>query len=264
MIKFFRQIRFDLMEKNKTGKYLKYAIGEIVLVVIGILFALQINNWNENRKAIEKSKVFLNEIKKDLETDTILFKKGYLQISEQIDDDEWALIQMDYNMDQVERLWDCFSGWYYDYYINDRTFQKVQNDPNAKIIGFDTLYNRISNYYTLLNNRLNAHVQWDVKEVTERQEYMQELENHLEINNYRMLSLSSGLIIKEFTSRQDPLESAKLMIEFANSTTGRNHFKNNYVRHIRVREVFNEVSQEAKNLIIAINQELNSENKNGE
>lgn len=50
MIKFFRKIRYDLMEKNKTGKYFKYAIGEIVLVVIGILIALQINNWNENRK----------------------------------------------------------------------------------------------------------------------------------------------------------------------------------------------------------------------
>ncbi len=50
MLKFFRKIRYDLMEKNKTGKYLKYAIGEIVLVVIGILIALQINNWNEVRK----------------------------------------------------------------------------------------------------------------------------------------------------------------------------------------------------------------------
>ncbi|MFT6699485.1 MAG: hypothetical protein ACJAVD_000984, partial [Porticoccaceae bacterium] len=49
MIKFFRKIRYDLMEKNKTGKYLKYAIGEILLVVIGILFALQINNWNNNK-----------------------------------------------------------------------------------------------------------------------------------------------------------------------------------------------------------------------
>ena len=50
MLKFFRKIRYDLMEKNKTGKYLKYAIGEIVLVMIGILLALQVNNLNEQTK----------------------------------------------------------------------------------------------------------------------------------------------------------------------------------------------------------------------
>jgi len=54
------------MEKNKTGKYLKYAIGEIVLVVVGILIALQINNWNENRKAKEKEVKLLIELKDDL------------------------------------------------------------------------------------------------------------------------------------------------------------------------------------------------------
>jgi hypothetical protein len=53
MIKFFRKIRYDLMEKNKTGKYLKYAIGEVILVVIGILFALQINNWNQQQQQKE-------------------------------------------------------------------------------------------------------------------------------------------------------------------------------------------------------------------
>jgi len=50
MIKFFRHIRKSLLMENKTGKYFKYAIGEIVLVVIGILIALSINNWNEQRK----------------------------------------------------------------------------------------------------------------------------------------------------------------------------------------------------------------------
>jgi len=50
MIKFFRKIRQNLVMENKTGKYFKYAIGEIILVVIGILIALQINNWNERRK----------------------------------------------------------------------------------------------------------------------------------------------------------------------------------------------------------------------
>lgn len=65
MIKFFRKIRYDLMEKNKTGKYLLYAIGEIVLVVIGILIALQINNNNELRKQKDEETKILLGIKED-------------------------------------------------------------------------------------------------------------------------------------------------------------------------------------------------------
>ncbi|MCB0461581.1 MAG: DUF6090 family protein [Flavobacteriaceae bacterium] len=57
MIKFFRHIRKSLLMENKTGKYFKYAIGEIVLVVIGILIALSINNWNEKRKTEEKKPI---------------------------------------------------------------------------------------------------------------------------------------------------------------------------------------------------------------
>ena len=49
MIKFFRKIRQKLLSEDKFRKYLLYAIGEIILVVIGILIALQINNWNQNR-----------------------------------------------------------------------------------------------------------------------------------------------------------------------------------------------------------------------
>ena len=52
MIKFFRKIRQQLLTENKFSKYMIYAIGEIILVVIGILIALGINNWNENRKKI--------------------------------------------------------------------------------------------------------------------------------------------------------------------------------------------------------------------
>lgn len=69
MIKFFRRIRKDLMETGKTAKYLKYAIGEIVLVVIGILIALQINNWNEKRKLTLEETKLLKELKIALMSD---------------------------------------------------------------------------------------------------------------------------------------------------------------------------------------------------
>jgi hypothetical protein len=60
MIKFFRKIRQNLLKENKTGKYFKYAIGEIVLVVIGILIAIQLNEWrNDNVNNKQKQKVLL-------------------------------------------------------------------------------------------------------------------------------------------------------------------------------------------------------------
>jgi hypothetical protein len=62
MIKFFRRIRQQLLTKNKFSKYLIYAIGEIVLVVVGILIALQLNNWNETRKNEDQFKAVLEQI----------------------------------------------------------------------------------------------------------------------------------------------------------------------------------------------------------
>ncbi len=65
MIKFFRKIRQNLLAKGKTIQYLKYAVGEIILVVIGILIALQINNWNEQRKDNAKEQAILKRLKKE-------------------------------------------------------------------------------------------------------------------------------------------------------------------------------------------------------
>ena len=67
MIKFFRKIRQNLLMENKTGKYFKYAIGEIILVVIGILIALSINNWNENRKEKNQSIFYHQQLINDLQ-----------------------------------------------------------------------------------------------------------------------------------------------------------------------------------------------------
>lgn len=106
MIKFFRKIRQNLLSEGKTSNYLKYAIGEIVLVVIGILIAFQIDNWNEGRLENAREKVTVQNLHTEfsenlrdldsintilkrtiLATETIFekFKKDNLQETDQID-----------------------------------------------------------------------------------------------------------------------------------------------------------------------------------
>ena len=66
MLPFFRKIRYRLAQDNQFFKYSRYAIGEIVLVVIGILIALQINNWNEERKNEKKVMELLKEVQREI------------------------------------------------------------------------------------------------------------------------------------------------------------------------------------------------------
>ncbi len=75
MIKFFRRIRQKLLSENKFSKYLLYAIGEIVLVVIGILIALQINNWNERRKEETVITKYTKRLIQDLEKDITYYQR---------------------------------------------------------------------------------------------------------------------------------------------------------------------------------------------
>ncbi|MEL4456496.1 DUF6090 family protein [Lutimonas vermicola] len=84
MIKFFRHIRQNLLAEGKTGQYFKYAIGEIILVVIGILIALQINNWNEQRKVDREIVKTLTEIRSNLISDSLSIRETRIKKSEDI------------------------------------------------------------------------------------------------------------------------------------------------------------------------------------
>lgn len=87
MIKFFRKIRHRLLTESKFSNYILYAIGEIVLVVIGILIALQINNWNDRKNQHQSDIEFLNNLKGEIILDTLAFSsqiKWYNKLNENI------------------------------------------------------------------------------------------------------------------------------------------------------------------------------------
>jgi hypothetical protein len=77
MIKFFRKIRKSLLSKGKTSNYFKYAIGEIILVVIGILIALQINTWSNNRELKKEELKVMKSLHKEFSENLIKFDKAY-------------------------------------------------------------------------------------------------------------------------------------------------------------------------------------------
>jgi len=138
-MKLFRRIRHKLILDNKKAQYLKYALGEIVLVVIGILIALQINNWNQAKKDDRALKEYLVKIKSNiledkLELDSIsegrrqigeLCKKARTRILNKTEDEDLMLFMA--------------SGW---------AFTDIYFNPN--ISGYEALKN--SEYFGKINN----------------------------------------------------------------------------------------------------------------
>ncbi|MFC4720964.1 DUF6090 family protein [Geojedonia litorea] len=124
MIKFFRQIRRDLMEKNNTGKYLKYAIGEIVLVMIGILLALQVNNWNE----MNKKKRLKNEYQTSLTND---YTKDTLQLNDRLKRNKKRLALLTSVIDSIDNGFYTTIEDYIELYLNNFSSISVINIYNS-------------------------------------------------------------------------------------------------------------------------------------
>ena len=140
MIKFFRKIRQNLLSEGKTIKYLKYAIGEIVLVMIGILLALQVNNWNESRKLANTESIYLKRFLLELKQDTAYFSHGIktFQTRNQIIKDFSAALNNEDSQDStvIQRANDFFrQGWIMaTFRPSTSTFDDLSSTGNLNII----------------------------------------------------------------------------------------------------------------------------------
>jgi len=151
MIKFFRKIRYNLMEQNKTGKYFKYAIGEIVLVVVGILIALSINNWNEERKSENLTRTYLNNLKLDLLSDLSGIEKTIKDINNFEEEGHYSLDVIDGKIDTIKKerflkslIW---NNHYPIFQPSRSTYDDLINSGNIKLIKDNDLKVALSKYY---------------------------------------------------------------------------------------------------------------------
>lgn len=168
MIKLFRNIRKNQITENKTGKYFKYAIGEITLVVIGILIALSINNNNELEQQRNKELHYLKNIKTDLQLN-IAHLDTYIATRATAINSANTVINH-YEGEPITDLkafsrhtvniytWQKFSQ------INN-TFQELMNSGNLALISNDSIKNTLLNMESLYKSLKDeeAHFRYDAE-----------------------------------------------------------------------------------------------------
>ena len=147
MIKFFRRIRFELMEKNKMGKYLKYAIGEIFLVVIGILIALQINNWNQQRILREQSHQVLLNLREEINESKTELVKAIVFLNKRVDQRLEYLNNTNSNLSDSEKIKKISSMMFFYTERLKLPITESELGPNKKIIQWPELTKSMQNLY---------------------------------------------------------------------------------------------------------------------
>ena len=149
MIKFFRKIRQNMLMENKTAKYFKYAIGEIVLVVIGILIALSINNWNEERKVRDHETVLLRELQNELIFNREDIVQTLVTIDNAIKSNKILASLFENHQPYHDSLDVHFARLYsYNFFIaNNTTYDKLKT-TGIDIIQNEEIKNGISELYT--------------------------------------------------------------------------------------------------------------------
>ena len=134
------------MKTGKTSQYLKYAIGEIILVVVGILIALSINNWNQKRKDLEKEQTILTQLKEDYEANMLQLEEKVI-MRNNIMNASFDLLGHFDNPKQVNRDSVIYK---IQTLINDPTFDPIHNDlissGNLRLIRNQFLKRMLSNW----------------------------------------------------------------------------------------------------------------------
>jgi hypothetical protein len=242
MIKFFRKIRQKMLTENKFSKYMLYAIGEIVLVVIGILIALWINNWNNQRTADYQATDLLKNIKIDLVSDTLAFDKSIEIYKELLAKKKKLMSLSEFESIKSDSLINIISPTNSLYDINNTTFTTVTNLGITKLSKSDSLSNKIQSYYTKELKSFSEFITWEKENTSDEANYWFG-QNELEF-------------VGEFPRFQDSITSRQNLIKLITEPKGRNQLLKDYYRKKRVLIKYEEMKKMASELINEIQIDL--------
>jgi len=198
------------MEKNKTGKYFKYAVGEIALVVIGILIALSINNWNESRQEKVALETIYETIKNDLKND-IQEGKSILNHYNPLGGFYVKLIKGTLSEKDYD---ECNCGktliGFKDLYLNKRGFELLKQTNNELIKNSDlpdnilNFYNKNLTYFRLIEGTLNTYMFELTKKWSEK-DWWSDFNSGIDETGFRDYLINNKNANNEMSSFRDAL-----------------------------------------------------------
>ena len=242
MLKFFRSIRRRLLDSGRLRKYLVYALGEIILVVIGILIALQINNWNEDRKNQQTQFKYLMDIKNELAQNVDLMERLVLQrFDRKMEGLEKAkaYARGDYEVkDTIEFLSDVSFGAVFGNgieFLSSSVFNELLNTGNLQLITNDSLKLTITQYYHFVDKQI-LNVRYYA---TDYQEF---------INSLRVFSRSNP---NDFPPKDQQFMFQKLRSEETILMANQEMTYSNQVHYL-----VSGIHERAKKIMVAIEEEL--------
>ncbi len=150
MIKFFRSVRQRLLNENRFTRYLVYAIGEIFLVVVGILIAIQANNWYENKKKEDKETIYLEGLLGDISNDKVYLENRIERLTNIIGSQGEYLSRSYDKQESIEEVKDLFSLHNLDtdhLTLHTTTYLELLNSGNLNIFQNEDLKKSIIDYY---------------------------------------------------------------------------------------------------------------------
>lgn len=168
MISLFRKIRQKFIEQDKVRSYMLYAIGEILLVVIGILIALQVNNWNEDRKNQREAIAILKNLKSELREDFLMMaytlerlekrKAGADYLYQLITNDSGSL--MIDSTAIVEALIRC--SYIHKFVPSFAVYNEIQNSGKLNLIKSDSIKIHLANYKSRVEESLRVESPYEI------------------------------------------------------------------------------------------------------
>ncbi|WGK64826.1 DUF6090 family protein [Croceiramulus getboli] len=222
MIKFFRKIRQRLLAENKFSKYLLYGIGEIVLVVIGILIALQINTWNENRKSKALAQKYIQDIRTDLVNDTLTYTAALQRLEKTIAKNTLLAnpeVTAALPLDSLNALLANSFHSIRIYKIDNTTYLKLSNTGFLETGHYADLFKAVNTYYNKEYTSYSEYIEWDEEQSVDmfHPDFLgsykntvllsNEQPNEMEVENFRAFIAS-----KEFRNRTTTNQTRKSMI----------------------------------------------------